>query len=179
MNIETWPVMRRAKVLERILTGLMIFIGIGATTLIGSLVFDVDGLTVFYTETLGYAGASLLEWQLISLTCVALVHLGILIAAAWHARNVFGFLARADLEQSARSSGKVATMLWAVLVYSIFAHTLGVLIVTWEFPEGQRALSLTLGSLHISALIAALIASLFAQALSLGAELWRDHNEVI
>ena len=73
----------------------------------------------------------------------------------------------------------VAYLLWGMLLWGIVSQGLASVVATWGYPEGERSLSIAFGTPQISIAFSALVASFMAHAFALGAELWRDHQEVI
>ncbi|SFG36088.1 hypothetical protein SAMN05443635_11468 [Roseobacter denitrificans OCh 114] len=118
-------------------------------------------------------------WQSFALAAVACFGLGLYAATFSAARAVSRILARAELAAAGQAARTLSRWVWAVLVWSIIAHTLAVLIATAHAGPGQRALSIAIGSPQVSLALAALMAAFLAQALTLVAALWEDHKEIV
>ncbi|MEM0977618.1 MAG: hypothetical protein AAGJ34_08795 [Pseudomonadota bacterium] len=177
--MDTHRLLSRAAGIKRLLTTLLVLLGAAVP---GSLIYAAFYRPAFervLIEAIGYPNATLALWQFGALLALAVVHILALAVTLWHGRQVFAELLAERIERAAHHARKVSMWLWGLVGYSIFAHTTAVLTVTWTFPEGERALAISLSSVQVSTVLAALMASLFAQALQLGAELWRDHKEVI
>lgn len=179
MDTEMTPLLRSAATLQRLLTLASIgFAGLAVGMLI-RLMVDPHSIGETVASNIGYGGSELHLWQSIALVALVLTQLCIWSGVLWRGRQVFEALTNGALQTASHSAKRLARMLWIMLVWSILAHTLGTIIATWEYPEGQRALSVSFGSAQISTLIAALLASFTAHAFVVGAALWQDHNEVI
>lgn len=99
--------------------------------------------------------------------------------ALWWAHVMFATLAKGTPHAAVRLARRIALVLWALFLCQIIAPIAGSLIATWHLPEGQRAISVSLGLGQAGTLLSALIASSMAKALQFGAELWQDHKEII
>lgn len=178
-NVAPEKLLGKVRVLRLSLTAVLLLIAGGAVAQIGYLIADTQGYGRFLGNATGYPDQELRTWQIIALALTALGQTALWAGIAWQGRAVFGALEQGAVERAAQSASGVSKTLWATLVYSLIASTLAVLVVTWHFPEGQRAFAVSLGSAHVTTILAALIASFLSQALVLGAALWRDHQEVI
>ena len=170
---------RKARFLKICLSLVLGLIAMGAGAQIAYLLSDAQGFGRFLSAATGYPDQDLRLWQVLALALIAMAQTLLWAAVAWRGRAVFRALETAEIERSAHSASALSRLLWVVLIYSILAGTLAVLVITWHFPDGQRAFSVSFGSVHLTTVLAALIASFLSQALVLGAALWRDHQEVI
>ncbi|MEQ9258344.1 MAG: hypothetical protein RIG84_04530 [Roseovarius sp.] len=127
----------------------------------------------------GYGGAPLAPWQNWALIGVMAVHLALWVALFALARQLFGRLAQGLPAEAASSARHVAALLWVMLFWGIASQALASVAATWGYPEGERAVSIALGTPQVSVAFSALVASFMARAFALGADLWQDHQEVI
>lgn len=127
----------------------------------------------------GYAGAPLASWQAWALIGVAATHLAIWMALFVVTRGLFRSLALGEPEAAVRKARNVACLLWAMLAWGLVAQMIASVAATWGLPEGERTLSIAVGTPQVSVAFAALVASFLTHAFALGAKLWRDHREVI
>lgn len=118
-------------------------------------------------------------WQSIGLALVASIGLGLYAATFSAATTVSSVLSLGELTAAGAAARRLSRWLWALLFWSIAAHTLAVLISTAHAGPGLRALSFAAGGPQISIALAALVAAFLAQALTLVAELWEDHREIV
>jgi len=95
------------------------------------------------------------------------------------AARVFGKLADGDVDTAAQVAGVLALWFWAIFIWALAEPAVTSVVSTWHMPEGQRSLSIALNGQQVSLALSALIMGCMARALSLGAELWRDHREVV
>ncbi|MEM7571236.1 MAG: hypothetical protein AAF337_15720 [Pseudomonadota bacterium] len=140
---------------------------------------DHDDLVRTVTDLPGWDGPPLTQWQEVAVAAIAFVHLGYWLALLLLARGIFGLLSSGDLDGAAKRARTLSFVLWALLVWSVAADALASLAITWHLPEGERVLSISLGTSQVSLALAALISGFLAQGFVLCAELWRDHKEVI
>ncbi len=124
-------------------------------------------------------GPPLLVGQQIVLAGIGFVHLGVWLALLLIARAMFGRFAGGDLGGAAARARTLAHVLWGLFAWTIVAGTLASVVLTWHLPEGERALSPSLGSTQVSLALAALVAGFVARAFALSADLWQDHREVV
>lgn len=178
-HIETKPLLRSAKTLELILSLILAALLIAAGGLVIWLILDLSGTGQTLAANVGYGNALLRSWQCYALGLILLAQIAIWCVLIWRGREIFTALCEENVRMASISAAQTARVLWIMLVWGIFAHSLGVLITTWHFPEGERALSIAVGSAQISTVFAALLATFTSKAFVLGAELWQDHREVI
>lgn len=179
MEIEASSLLRSARLLSRVLQavlGLAIATGVG---LVAWLVASPEQVGRFLAESVGYADGPIVFWQSTALVLLVLVQLGIWAAVTWRGRQIFDALGLGKPSEAALAANRVARLLWVMLAWGVVAHTLGSVIASANYPPGERALAISLGSAQISTLIAALLATFMARAFVLGAALWQDHKEVI
>jgi flagellar basal body-associated protein FliL len=179
IKVETKHILRSATFLERALLLILLALLTAAVILIAWLGTDLQQAGKWFASSLGYEGAAQQAWQSSALGAVALTQITIWGIVVWYGKQIFTAIKAEDMQTASTSAGTVARLLWIMLIWGIVAQTLGTLIATWHFPEGQRALSISFGSPQISTVIAALLATFTSQAFVLGAALWQDHQEVI
>lgn len=179
ITMETNAVKRSAHLLGKVL--LLIFIALltAIIVLLVWVILDLPQIGQTLALNIGYGGDALRGWQGFALAMILLVQIGIWAAAVWQGRQIFTALGTGALNNASVAAGKAARLLWVMLIWGIVAHMLGTVIATWHFPEGTRALRISLGSTQISTAFAALLATFTSHAFVLGAALWQDHNEVI
>lgn len=178
-HIETTHLLRSARTLGFALSLIFAVLLIAAGGLLMWLVLDLDGTGQTLAANVGYGDTALRGWQSYALGLILLVQIGIWCAVIWRGREIFTALCEENVRMASISAAQTAQVLWVMLVWGIVAHTLGVLVTTWHFPEGERAVSIAIGSAQISTVFAALLATFTSKAFVLGAELWQDHREVI
>lgn len=113
---------------------------------------------------------------LLALCLVGLLGWGLVL---WWARSIFAQFALGVPGPAVQLAQRIAIALWLILLWQIAAPALGSIIATWHFPEGQRAIAISLGLGHAGTLLSALVASSMAKALSFGIELWHDNKEIV
>lgn len=127
----------------------------------------------------GFSTGPLMAWQTVALIGITAIHLTIWLLLLGTARHVFRHLADGEPEAASHAARNLANWLWAMLAWGLISQILVSLVATWGFPEGQRAISFGFGTPQVSIALSALIAGFMARAFALGAELWRDHSEVV
>lgn len=176
VNIETLRrSARRFHLGFRAMTALTL---VAALALLGAMLLwpaEVGGMLAGLT---GYA-LTPQPWQGFALAGIVLIGLGLYVATFAAAARVCSVLVQGELASAGPAAQRLSRLLWAVLGWSVAAHTLAVLVVTANAGPGQRALSFAVGSPQISIAIAALIAAFLAHALTFGAALWQDHQEIV
>jgi uncharacterized membrane protein HdeD (DUF308 family) len=118
-------------------------------------------------------------WQSFALAGVVCFGLGLYVATFAAAKTVTSVLLHGELATASGAARRLSQWLWALLIWSVAAHTLAVLILTAHAGPDQRALSFAIGSPQISLAVAALTAAFLAQVLALVAALWEDHQEIV
>ncbi|SMP35924.1 hypothetical protein [Shimia sagamensis] len=179
MKVEKTSVVRSATLLGHVLLLILVALSGAAAAVVIWLFVDAQQLGQILAAGVGYESEVLKPWQAVALTLILLVQVGIWIAVVFRGRHIFTALTQAALSEASMSAGKTARLLWAMLVWGIVGHTLATVVATWHFPEGMKALEVSLGSTEISIAIAALLATFMSRAFVLGAALWQDHQEVI
>ncbi|WP_224826123.1 hypothetical protein [Cognatishimia sp. MH4019] len=168
-----------AQRMGRIMTGAVALLwGAALALAIGALITPASLGEALATVS-GFQVNILSGWQIAVLVCIAAVHLGVWIVLLMMARRMFENLAQGAPEPAGSVAGRLSYWLWAMLGWGLISQMLVSLVVTWGFPEGERAISLGVGTSHILMALAALLASFMARAFALGAELWRDTQEVV
>lgn len=148
-----------------------------------ALAFGAVTMPASMGETLarlsGFSTGPMQAWQNSALLGVAAIHLVVWIALLGTLGRVFGYLADGKPETAGRAALTLSYLLWAMLAWGLISQMLVSTVATWGFPEGERAVHLGVGAQQISIALSALIAGFMARAFALGAELWRDHREVV
>ena len=178
-ELDTRPVLRSSRTLALALTALLIGLCALVLVLIGVLVSDAGAVGRFLSRELGHGLEAPRLWQSLALGGVVLANGLLWIAAVWHGRQVFRALSRQDLDGAGLAARRTARALWVLLALMVLAPTIGTLVATWHNPPGQRALAISFDGAQISTLLAALLATFLSHGLAFGAELWRDHRQVI
>lgn len=153
---------------------MLVFCGLVVAAMMNS-----GGLGMTLADMAGFGSGPLKTWQNLGLTGVVAVHIGVWIVLFILAGRVFGHLAEGDADAAAGMARRLSYWLWGMLIWGIVSQMVVSVVATWGFGEGQRALSIGLGTAQISIALSALIAGFMARAFALGAELWRDHREVV
>ncbi|WP_425090705.1 hypothetical protein [Tropicimonas sp. S265A] len=179
MSVETQPFLRSAALLERALRVIFGVVLLSGGVVAVWMIVDTPALGQMLAGNIGYGMAELRDWQSHGLAALVLVQIGIWAAVVWQGRQIFAALGTPDLVAATRAARIAARLLWIMLIWGVLAHALGSVVATWHFPDGQRALAISVGSAEISTIIAALLATFTAHAFVLGAALWQDHREVI
>ena len=174
-NILTVPARRIRTVMT---CGVMLLLAIAATLAFGAVATPAS-VGESLARVSGFPTGPLQAWQNGALMGVAAIHLAIWIVLLGTARQVFGTLAEGEPETAGHAARTLSYWLWAMLVWGLIAQMLVSLVATWGLPEGERSLTLGVGTSQISLALSALIAGFMARAFALGAELWRDHREVV
>ncbi|MEL6647538.1 MAG: hypothetical protein AAFY35_09310 [Pseudomonadota bacterium] len=127
----------------------------------------------------GYENGERMMWQnfaLVAMACVGLFMWAMMLTLA---ARVFGQIADGEVDEAATIARRLTLWFWAMFVLALLSPMILSVISTWHMPEGQKELSLALNSGQLSLALSALITGCMARALALGAELWRDHREVV
>jgi hypothetical protein len=95
------------------------------------------------------------------------------------ARRICAAVICEDYDRAARSARWLPVWCLALFVLAFIGPVLTSVTATWSYPQGERVAALSLGLGQIGVGIALLIATFLARLLQVGAELWRDHREVI
>ena len=157
-----------------------------ATVLTLALTLGVMAAAVIHTEATGARLASLTgyavqpqAWQSLALAALVCIGLSLYAATFAAATTVSGALSRGEMTVAGRAARRLSRWLWAMLFWSVAAHTLAVLIATAHGGPDQHVLSFAFGSPQISIALAALVAAFLAELLALVAALWEDHKEIV
>ncbi|MEM9763064.1 MAG: hypothetical protein AAF968_11210 [Pseudomonadota bacterium] len=127
----------------------------------------------------GYPVGPIQAWQTAGLIGVVAIHLAVWITLFATGRRMFRHMADGAPDLAAADAQTLSRWLWAMLVWGIVSQMLVSVLVTFGLPAGQRALQIGIGTPEIFAALTALIAGFMARAFALGAELWRDHQEMV
>ena len=177
--IDAGQTLAAARRLEVVMAaGIVLIAAVALAGLAAAMVSPV-GIAEGIARQGGYGAAPLSPWQAWALIGVVAVHLAVWIALLEVARGLFRHLAHGDPDSAAGSARTLARILWAMLLWGLVSQAIASVAATWGYPPGERAVSIAFGTPQISVAFAALIASFMAHAFALGAELWRDHREVI
>ncbi|MEO0385845.1 MAG: hypothetical protein AAF234_20105 [Pseudomonadota bacterium] len=179
INIETKPVLQSAKLLEHALFLILLTLMVATAVLVIWTILDVREVGQMIATSVGYASATLSSSQGYALSGIALTQIFVWIAVILRGKEIFAALGAGDAGSASIASSQTARLLWIMLIWGIIAQSLATLVTTWNFPEGERAISISLGSAQISTIFAALLATFTSHAFVLGAALWQDHTEVI
>jgi magnesium-transporting ATPase (P-type) len=179
MKVGEKSVARSATLLGYVLLLILVALTGAAAAVVIWLFVDAQQIGHMLAAGVGYESDVLKTWQAFALTLILLVQIGIWIAVVSQGRQIFTALTRVALNDASVVAGKAARLLWAMLAWGIAGHTIATVVATWHFPEGMKALEVSVGSTEISIAIAALLASFMSRAFVLGAALWQDHQEVI
>ncbi|MEM6466988.1 MAG: hypothetical protein AAF679_10855 [Pseudomonadota bacterium] len=179
MVIETEHVSKAAWRLRVILAVVAVCHVIAVVALTILVLRDPETMGATLATWAGYSEAVRLSWQtfgLLGIACLTLLFWGVVFALA---ARVFGTLAQGDADTAAQQAGVLAMWFWAIFVWALAEPAATSVVSTWHMPEGQRSLSIALNGQQLSLALSALIMGCMARALSLGAELWRDHKAVV
>ncbi len=178
-TIDATPTMAAARRLQQVMTvgmGLLLAVALVALFLSAQAPIDVARNIV---QQGGYASAPLEAWQAWTLIAIGAVHGLVWFALLAKARSLFRHLSSGHLRAAASTARTMARLLWGLLAWGLFSQLIASATATWTLPQGERVLSIALGTPQVSVAFSALIASFLAHAFVLGAELWDDHKEVI
>lgn len=157
---------------------LALFASLALALLFGGL-WRPDDVGGFISDLAGYPSESRAGWQNTGLIAVLALSLALWVRLIQTARRVFAFLADGMPDAAARAAQSLALWLWIMLAWGLLSQILTSLLATWGFADGERAIALGLGIPQISTLLAALVTGFMARTFAFGAELWRDHQEVV
>ena len=179
MTVDPTILVGPARRIQTLMTsGLVLLLALTTALTLGAIAMPASlGETLAHLS--GFPVGPLQTWQNGVLTGVAAIYLAIWIMLLGIARRVFGHLANGKPEAAARAAQVLSYWLWTLLAWGLISRTLVSLVVTWSFPEGERALVVAIGMTEASLAFSALIAGFMARAFALGAELWRDHQKVV
>ncbi|MEM6375821.1 MAG: hypothetical protein AAF686_06230 [Pseudomonadota bacterium] len=157
---------------------LILFAALTVALLLGGMIRPHDMGTLI-SDLAGFGSETRAGWQDAGLITIVALSLAVWIILIHQARQVFAHLASGTPDAAAQAAKRLSLWLWIMLAWGLASQILTSLLATWGFPEGQRAIAIGLGLPQISTILAALVTSFMAQAFTLGAELWRDHQEVV
>ena len=180
MSIDPVTVTAPARRIAYVMTCAAIALAVAALALVACVVAAPGATGAWLAAAAGYpatAGPGL--WQTVVLSALVLIYVAIWGRVFITARLVFQNLSRGLPAQAGDAARSLSRWLWLVLAWGILSQTLGSVAATWHFAEGERTLAISLGMTQVSIALAALIAGFMAHAFALGAELWRDHQEVV
>ena len=179
MLIKTEGVVNAAWRLKIVLAIVAVFHVITVLGLTALVLRDPETMGATLATWAGYPEAVRMLWQdvgLLGIACLTLLFWSVVFALA---ARVFGKLADGDVDTAAQVAGVLALWFWAIFIWALAEPAVTSVVSTWHMPEGQRSLSIALNGQQVSLALSALIMGCMARALSLGAELWRDHREVV
>ncbi|XWN31484.1 MAG: hypothetical protein ROR55_29205 [Devosia sp.] len=174
-NILTVPARR----IQTVLTGGIVLLFAITVALAFGVVTRPESLGESLADMSGFSTGPMQAWQNSALAGVAAIHLAVWIMVLGTARRVFGALAKGEPETAGLAARTLSYWLWAMLAWGLVSQMLVAPIATWGFPEGEHIVGVGVGTSQISLALSALIAGFMARAFALGAQLWRDHQEVV
>ncbi|MGJ8624117.1 MAG: hypothetical protein ACSHW1_15265 [Yoonia sp.] len=177
--IETMPLLRSARLMRHALLLILATLIAAAAILVVRLITDLPQTGSSLATVAGYGSEGLRTWQSAALGAILLLHMAIWGGVAWCGRQIFSALLVEDVQAASIAARKTASLLWIMLIWGIATNTLGPIVATWHFIEGQRVLAVGFGSAQVSTMLAALLATFISHAFVLGAALWQDHQRVI
>ena len=179
MVINTQGVSKAAGRLRQVLTAVaLLHVAILLFLVIVACV-DPGALGDTLANWAGFEAATRALWQNIGLLVVACLGVGFWIVVFALAARVFGQLAEGETDAAARHAGQLSNWFWAMLAWALLSPMIISVVGTWHMPQGERELSIALNSEQLTLALSALITACMARALTLGAELWRDHREMV
>lgn len=178
-KVETRPFLRSADVLQYVLSFLLVALIAAALAVVMWMILDPRSLGAWLIQDSGYPELTLSVAQSVGLGAILLSQIGIWGAVIMQGRRMFIALLHADAVGASDAARRAAWLLWLMLGWGVLAGSLASVITSWNFPPGERTLSIAFGTAELSTLLAALLASFTSHAFVLGAALWQDHREVI
>ncbi|MEM6481951.1 MAG: hypothetical protein AAF922_02805 [Pseudomonadota bacterium] len=157
---------------------LALFATLFLALILGGLIKPHD-VGALIAEFAGFEGENRARWQDAGLIAVVALNLAIWTVLVFYARQVFAHLATGVPDAAAYAARRLSYWIWIMLAWGLLSQALTSLLATWGYPEGQRAIAIGLGIPQISTVLAALVTGFMAQTFAFGAELWRDHQEVV
>ncbi|WMS45313.1 hypothetical protein RDV64_23550 (plasmid) [Acuticoccus sp. MNP-M23] len=114
----------------------------------------------------------------------AMVALMLVSAALWAAmfgvgRRLCQSLSDGSVDDAADAATRLSHVLLALLVWSVIGQIAGSAAASWHLGDGQRIVAVSLGTPQISLALAAFMGVFLARAFTVGAQLWRDHTEIV
>ncbi|MEL7256060.1 MAG: hypothetical protein AAGL23_17950 [Pseudomonadota bacterium] len=179
MVINTQGVSKAAGRLRQVLLAVALLHVAILLFLVSAAFVDPAGLGDTLADWVGYEPATRALWQNVGLLAAACLGVVFWVVVFVLAARVFGQLAEGETDEAARHAGQLSTWFWAMLGWALISPMIISVVGTWHMPEGQRELSIALNSEQLTIALSALITACMARALTLGAELWRDHREMV
>ncbi|MEQ9814765.1 MAG: hypothetical protein RLO50_18455 [Azospirillaceae bacterium] len=120
-------------------------------------------------------------WAIAVTVLLMAVQAGVLLTALWCTSRMFGALTEAEplSETAARWMTRASLAFLATAVTPVVLHPLTVLALTMANPPGQRALSISLGSADLLALLVAGIMFMTGRVLAVAAEIRADQRAFV
>ena len=179
MTIDLFPAIRTARRFHLIFTIGLITVAVIAASLIAATLFAPAATGA---ALVGFAGIG--SYSVTGLQAAVIVALMLVWAALWAAvfalgRELCANLSQSSIEEASKAAAHLSHVLLALLVWSIVGQAVTSAAITWHLGDGQRMVKIALGMPQISLALAALMGVFLARAFSVGAELWRDHTEIV
>lgn len=179
MTISTENVSNAAWRLRWILGIVAVLHVIAIAVLAIAVLRDPAGMGQTLALWAGYPEAARAPWQNLGLVGIACLNLLMWVMVFALAARVFGRLADGEVEDAAEIARALSLWFWAIFAWALAEPAVTSVISTWHMPEGERSLAISLSAKQVHLALSALVLGCMARALSLGAELWRDHREVV
>ncbi|MEM7599732.1 MAG: hypothetical protein AAF382_18745 [Pseudomonadota bacterium] len=177
--IDPDSVTRPAQRLQAVMTTGAAVLILAMMGLAVAMMTNLGGLGMTLADMAGFGSGPLKTWQSLGLSAVVAAHIAVWIILFALVGRVFGHLADGDADAAAGQARRLSYWLWGMLMWGIVSQMIVSVVATWGFGDGQRELTIGLGTAQISIALSALIAGFMARAFALGAELWRDHREMV
>lgn len=115
------------------------------------------------------------------LYATAIVSLALVLLALWNMRALLALYAMGDVlgQDAALRIRRIGTILLALAIWSMLAHTLNVAALTWNNPPGTRALSVAVGNADLFLLLAAGLMTVIGWAMSEAARVADENREFV
>ena len=179
IEAETRSFLRSAEILRNALTAVLALLIVMAGVVVVWTLLETGGAGAWLAAQVGQDGTGASGMQAFGLTLLTLSQIAIWYAVVWQTRRIFTALLITDATAASAAARRTAQLLWVMVIWGVLATSLGTVIASWHYPEGERTLALSIGPGQITTIIAALLASFTAHAFTLGAALWQDHRQVI
>lgn len=179
MVINTASVSDAAWRLRTILVIVAVLHGVAIVGLALAVIFNPEVMGNTLAAWAGYPDTTRMLWQDLALLGISCLNLFFWVMVFALAARVFGQIADGYADTAANCARQLALLFWAIFVWALLEPTVLSLISTWHKPEGQRSLAIAFHGKQLHFALSALVMGCMARALSLGAELWRDHQEVV
>lgn len=178
-KIDSEAIVRSARASENFLKGLHLLLWLVGIAAIAIAIKSPSTLKELLIGNTAYRDSQLNAAQMLALTTLALSQLLLWGLAIRSTKMSFAQVASDKAGEAANSAARAATYLWVGLAWSVIAEMPFSVIATWNYPVGERVLAVELSWTHFAMLFVALIIGFYSKLLSLGAELWQDHKEII